>query len=212
MSTPRKRAPRGSTATASRQSQRERLLGRPRPSLSYPLLVDPDGAQQARDEVDRVQREARQVMLREDKTSPAYKAARRQVEKAQQALDACYETIVLRALPTDGEVTAEGLLAAYPPTDKQVEQARAEREQARQRGDDLPPWPTCDEHAVLPVMLEASVDNGMSADDWRTFLAEHVSEGERRALWLACLTVNQRERVADPLVLPKGSTLTSSWR
>ena len=208
MSTPRKRAPgkRGAAAAASGQSQRERLLGRPRPSLAYRLLVDGDGLEQARKEHERVRVRTRQTLLRADPGSPEYRKAQRDLDKAQAAVDVCYETIVLRALPTDGEVTSEKLMAAHPPTDEQVARVKAERDKAHQQGRDLAPWPEWNDDTFPAALLAACAESDMSEQDWREFLAGHVSDGEKRGLWLAALAVNERERVADPLVLPKGLT------
>lgn len=197
-----KRKPR----TTRQVSQRERLLGRQRPTVRYPLLVDADGAEHAQQALLQAQARARQVRLSGGDATDAD----RQVDEAQQALAACYETIVLRALPLSGDVTVETLIAAHPPTAKQMEQAKAERDLARQRGEPIPDWPSWNPDTYKPALLAATAEGDMSADDWREFLAGNVSEGEDRGLWRACLAVNSTERAADPLVLPKGWMTTTS--
>jgi multidrug efflux pump subunit AcrA (membrane-fusion protein) len=191
------------TAAASQQSQRERLLRRPRPSISYRLVVDPDRLAKAREELDRVKARTRQTLLRAAEGSAEYRRARRQLDAAQAEVDSCYETIVLRALPTAGEVTVEKLKAAHPPTPEQLERAKAERDAARRRGEPEPPWPEWNEDTFPAALLAACAESDMTEDDWRTFLGSNVSTGEYSGLWQAVLAVNALERVADPLVLPK---------
>jgi hypothetical protein len=132
--------------------------------------------------------------------------AQKQVADAQAKLDGCYETIVLRALPTSGQVTTEKLAAAHPPTDEQIAKVRTERDKAHNQGRDVPPWPEWNDDTFPPALLAACAESDMSEQDWREFLAEHVSDGEFHGLYMAALSVNERERVADPLVLPKGLT------
>ncbi len=194
--------------------QRARLLARPRPSIAYPLLVvDEQTLAAAKAEVGAAQSELRQIVL---SGRPKTAAARRRTEKrlsdAQSTLDGCYELVVLTALPTSGEVTAETLAAAHPPTDEQMARVRQQRQEAVQRGEPQPPWPGWNEDTFRPALLTACSSNGMSEQDWAVFLAERVSAGEARGLWVACLAVNERERVADPLVIPKGSMAMLSSR
>ncbi len=195
--------------------QRQRLLSRPRPAIGYPLLVvDQQTLSAAQAELGAAQADLRQVVLADKpKTSAARRKADQRVAAAQAAVDLCYETITLTALPTAGEVTAEILAAAHPPTDAQMAKVRQERQEAAQRGEPAPPWPVWNDDTFRPALLTACSSNGMSEQDWRVFLAEHVSNGEAAGIWLACLAINQRERVADPLVIPKGSTqmLSLPW-
>lgn len=188
--------------------QRQRLLSRPRPSIGYPIqVVDQQTLTAAQVELGEAQAALRQVVLAaKPKTSAARRKADQRVAAAQAALDLCYETITLVALPTAGEVTAETLAAAHPPTEAQMAKARQERQEAQQRGEPPDPWPAWNEDTFRPALLAACCTNGMTQDDWRQFLSEHVSMGEANGIWLACLAINQRERVADPLVIPKGST------
>lgn len=189
--------------------QRGRLLSRPRPSIGYPLLVvDQADLARAQAELAAAKADQRQVVLAAKSAKPtaASRRADQRVTDAQAAVDRCYETIVLTALPTAGEVTAEKLAAAHPPTDAQMAKAAKDRAEAAQRGEPPPPWPAWDDDTFRPALLAACCGNGMTAADWATFLAGHVSDGEAGGLWRACLAVNERERVADPLVIPKGST------
>jgi hypothetical protein len=191
---------------AAEQSQRDRLLGRPRPSLPYRILVDPDGAERARAQLATVQVETRPVLLKAKEGTSAYRAAKKRRADAEAAVDDCYETIVLRALRPARFAEME---AEHPPTVEQMDQVKAEREQARQRGEELPGWPNYAE-PFWPALLAESVHGDMTADDWATFLANHVSGGEVAGLRTALLNVNHMERAADPLVLPKGWTPTIS--
>lgn len=206
MTTQRRKQP--AKTAAAPTSQRDRLLARPRPSLAYPLLVDQDAVDAARRDLGQAHADARQAMLAKNTDDAEVQAAQRRITDAEQAVHACYETVVLRALPP-GDV--ERLRADHPPTEQQMAAAKAERERAAKRGEEPPLWPEWNEDTFRPALLAACTpDSGMGADDWATFLQGHVSDGEARGLWLACLAVNARERVADPLVLPKGSTLTNS--
>lgn len=211
MTAPRKRAPakrQPRKAAAPKQSQRDRLRGRPRPSLPYRILVAPDEVDEARQALAKAQEDARQVRLKAGRDSPAAKRAAKPVSDAEAAVDACYETIVLRALPPE---RIEELEAEHPPTAEQMEKAKAEREQAQQRGEQLPDWPSWNDDTYWPALLaECATEAGMTADDWAGFLAENVSTGEAAGIKQAALAVNRLERVADPLVLPKGWTPTRS--
>jgi hypothetical protein len=170
-------------------SQRDRLLARPLPSLSYPILVvEPDEARAAVE----AHRAARQALLRAEEGTPAYVAAEAGLAEAQAAADACYETVTLTALaPAD----YEALKSLHPPTATQV--AAAEAEQLRP--------PDADPDTFVPALLAASAaGSDMTAEHWSTFLAEHCSDGERQELRVAVLGLNERARWADPM-LPKGS-------
>lgn len=193
------------------ESTRGRLLARQRPTLSYPLLVDHAGAHAAQVRLNDGQAQLRQLILSGAKTSSAeYKRVVAELAQAQAQLQACYELITLQALPTDGDVTVEKLIAAHPPSAAQLAEARKERDVAKQRGDELPNWPQWDADTFQPALLEACTAADMSAADWTTFLTTNLSQGERIGLWKAALAVNSLERVADAVVLPKGWTPTNS--
>lgn len=201
MTAPRKRAPR--KAAASKPSPRERLMGRPRPSAPYRLLVDQAGAEAAQAELAKVVTETRQVLLREPAGSAKHKAAEKRRETARAAVDACYQSITVTAMPPE---ELEELASEHPPTVEQMAKVKAERDAAKQRGEQLPDWPQYNEVTFFPALLAACTDIGMTADDWSTFLRKNVSDGERRGLKITALNVQYQERNADPLVLPKGST------
>lgn len=211
-------------------SQRDRLLGRQRPSLPYRLLVDPDGVAVAQQAIERAQQVLRQTRLAVAEAGLAEQAqqqagdetervaaqasvAEAEAEReaaanalaaAQAALEGCYETILLRALPLTGEVTVESLIAEHPPTPDQMAKAKREREEARRLGDPVPPWPSWNDDTFRPALLAATADGDMTAEDWSTMLGDRMSTGEVRGLWAACMAVNLLGRAADPVVLPKG--------
>lgn len=189
-------------------SQRDRLLTRTRPTIVYRLLVDGEAVVAARAALAEAQHRERQVRLSSvgKRRDAALRRARQAVVEAQAQVDACYEPIVLQALEP-GEL--EALIAAHPPT---PEQWRAAEERAQQRGEQ-PDWPDWNPDTFRPALLAAcAVEAGMTADDWAAFLRSNVSAGEQAALWRAAMEVNHRERIADPLVLPKGWTEMISSR
>jgi len=173
------------TAGADR-SRRDRLLARPRPSLPYPIRVrDPA---RARQELQRVEQEARQVLIRDGRDSDAYRAEQVKVDAARAVVDGCYETVTVTALnPAD----YEALKGQHPPTEAQ----QAEPDPADVNVD-----------SFVPAVLAAGSDAGMSVDDWAAFLAENCSDGERQELRVLVLGLNERSRFADAVVLPKGWT------
>ncbi|SCL31944.1 hypothetical protein GA0070616_4361 [Micromonospora nigra] len=182
-------------------------MGRSRPTLPYRLLVDVDGAEQARQRLERAAAAARQARLAERGLDEALA----EVDAAQAELDGCYETIVLRALPLSGTVTVETLTAEHPPTEAQMAEAKVAREKARAAGDPVPPWPAWNVETFQPALLAASApDAGMSPDDWASMLGTRMSAGEVRGLWAACMAINLTGRAAEPVVLPKGWTTTRS--
>lgn len=178
--------------------------------MPYRLLVDETNVAQARQAFDDAQREHRVVRKREQEGSAAVKASAAKLADAEAKVDACYETLTLRALPPRRVAELE---AAHPPTEAQMERAKAERERAKKLGEDIPPWPAWNDDTFWPALLAECVDGDMTADDWVGFLAENVSGGEAAGLKTAVLNVNTAERVADPLVLPKDLTriLSSRW-
>lgn len=200
MATPRKRA------AKPQQSQRDRLLGRPRPSVRYPLLVDPEGAEALRPDLEAAQRALRHAIMRED--DDAKRRAERRLKAVRDRLERCYEMVLLQALPPD---ELEALGAAHPPTAEQMDAARRERDEAQRRNEEPPPWPVVNDATYYPELLaRCAVEAGMTADDWTKLLSERVSEGERRGLRMAVMSVNASERAAEAMVLPKGWMTTNS--
>lgn len=174
------------TARKSAASLRARLAERARPHLVYPLPVD--DLAEAQQHLGAAQREWRQVVLRGDDPT----AAQAELDEAQAELDGCYAQIRLTALrPED----YEALIAAHPPT----------AEQATRKPPEI--W---NPDTFRPALLAACADGDMTADDWAEFLAERCSQGERQGLYVAALAVNEQERIAEPLVLPKGWTSNRS--
>lgn len=180
-----------STASTARRrsvSLRARLATRARPRIEYPLLVEQDGHAAATAALEEALQAWRQVVLRDDPDPQELAAVQAAVDAAQADLDGCYERIVLRALPPP---EYEALIAAHPPT-------------AEQRGEDPPQiWnPT----TFRPALLALCVESDMSAEDWADFLDQRCSAAERQGLYVAALAVNEQERIAEPLALPKGLT------
>ena len=130
--------------------------------------------------------------------------ADRAVADAEAPVNACYETIVLRAVQP---ATLEQLTAAYPPSEAQMEAAHKDREQAVQRGEQPDPWPSYDDDRFYPALLTLCADDaGMSAEDWAAVFSSNVSLAEKLGLRRLVLELNQRERAAEPVVLPKDLT------
>jgi hypothetical protein len=184
------------TAAAGR-SPRERLLGRRRPSLPYPILVEDPAP--ARDALQQVERWARQEMLRHDEGSDAYRAAAAELAAAKAAVDACYERVVLTAMEP---AAYEQLKADHPPT--------ADQQAAAKAAGEFPP--DCDTTSFVPAVLAASSEPEMPAEDWVELLERRMSDGERQELRVVVLGLNERSRFAEPVVLPKGSTMIPSLR
>lgn len=168
---------------SSASSLRERLTARERPSLPVRLLVDdPTEAIAALQHAQAMQR---QVVVRDEHADPdELQRVDAAVQAAQEAVEACYVTVTVKALRPDDY---EALQAAHPPTLEQVADGQV-----------------CNPATFRPALLAACADGDMTEDDWVAFLAERVSAAERQGLYVAALAVNDRVRAADPLVLPKG--------
>lgn len=179
----------GSTARRRSASLKARLAGRQRPTLVYPLLVDADAHVEAVTALDEAVRAWRQVALRDDNDSERL-AAQSTVDAARAAVDACFEQIRLQAMPP---AEYERLIAAHPPTDEQ-----------RGKGEIWNP------DSFRAALLAACTAGDMTEQDWAEFLAERCSTAERQGLFVAALAVNEQERVAESLTVPKGWTPTRS--
>src|SRR5690606_38237704 len=178
------------------------------PSASHRLLVDHDQAEAAREKLAKARAEARAARRQgadETRLSKLDKAA----EAAEAALEACYETLRLTAVPPG---VLEELAAGHPPTADQMAKAKQERDRAKQRGEPLPDWPEFNEDTYWPALLARCIEGDMTAEDWREMPAGRLSAGEVRALKNALVDINYEERSADPLVLPKGLTQIISSR
>lgn len=175
----------GSNARRRSVSLKQRLAGRQRPTLVYPLLVDGDRHVEAVAALDEAVRAWRQVALR-DVEDAERAAAQSTVDAARAEVDGCFEQIVLRAMPP---ADYERLIAAHPPTDEQ-----------RGKGEIWDPG------SFRPALLAACAAGDMTEQDWAEFLAERCSAAERQGLYVAALAVNEQERVAESVSVPKGWT------
>lgn len=146
---------------------RDRLIDRPRPASVCRLKVgDTATAEQAVDEATEQHRFAQLLVADGKKADVA--AAKRKLDKATAALGASFEPVTVRALrPGDYEA-----LVADHPADKDSDNAWRE---------DFP-----------RALFLACVEGDMTRAEWETFLDESASEGERSALYLTALQVNNR--------------------
>lgn len=190
------------TTTPEPGSLRERLRNRPRPTLTYQLLMDIDKLEPALSALARAEAHLRQAVLREqtweeyrgrrDKTAGRAVATREEyrkaaarvqaeitdrraaVDEARAALQACYQPIVLTAMP---------------PTEYEALRA-------------LHPGPASDRDGVntetfRPALLAACAAGDMTEQDWVGFFAENASTGEGQAVYVAALVVNESDRALD---------------
>ena len=153
-----------------KKSQRERLLGKRRLSVQYPVKVEDTTV--AEKELEEARTALRQALIAADSEAEATVVnARRRRDKALAAVEACYETLTISALrPAD----LEALLAEHPATDEDGPDAL---------------WHV---DTFRPALLAACVESDMTADDWAAFCEDNLSRGERDDLWLTVLAVNQR--------------------
>lgn len=160
---------------------RDRLLGRQRPILAVSLLIDDDT--QARRDVALAEEAFRVAHLRgEDDREKAVRAARREVDKTIKALDACFATVTVRAMPP---ADFEALIAAHPP-------------EKHAGGDAGEAW----SDVTFPrAAFLACVDGDLSAIEWEKLLDTQCSQAERLQLYNAALSVNVR---APSYAVPKG--------
>lgn len=109
----------------------------------------------------------------------ARSAAESELEKAEEALSACFHRIWLQAIP---EQEFDALVNAHPATAEQVETAR-------ERGEEIPVW---NEETFPYELLEHCVqDSELSAAEWETELAGW-ERPEKRELIQRCIAVNIR--------------------
>lgn len=152
-------------------SLKARLSKRELPTAEYPLRISDDS--EARGELVAAQYELRMAEARED--AAKIKAAKAKVAKAQKKVDAHYETLKLRALPSED---MEALIAKHP---------------AKKDSDDA--WNV---ETFRPALIAACVEGDMTEQDWAEFLSGRNNLGEVRELFSAVLRVNDRS--PDPSV------------
>lgn len=162
--------------TATKSGLRDRLIGRKRPSLTIPL-ADADLTVPSR-EVALAEESWRIVQLdKGDQQPKRLAAARRDLDAAIAALDACYIKVTVTALPPEH---FEKLVAEHP---------------AREGEDEA--W---DEQTFPRALFFACADDELSAEEWATFLDERCSQAEQNTLLLAAQQVNVR---APSAAIPK---------
>ncbi|ASU83583.1 hypothetical protein CDO52_12980 [Nocardiopsis gilva YIM 90087] len=164
---------------------RERLLARERPSVTYPLRVaSVSETSEAEAELAAAKRSLRIWEAQDTPDRAKLAKAKKTVERAQAARDACYAEIVLRALPVRD---FEKLQDAYPePEDGEDTAARREADEA-----------------YLRAVFHASVDSDLTEVEWDQVIAENLSTGERNELFQLALGINGRTRAPGGGV-PKG--------
>jgi hypothetical protein len=156
------------TRTAGR---RERLLARKRPTVPYQLAVvdDTDAVAEltaAKEALDTARYRA------DEGAEQAVTEAEARLEKARKAVEACYEPVPLTAmLPDEFEA-----LAAKP------EHAARDGKDERWNADTFP----------RAVFLECVDDDTLTVEEWATFAAENLAQGERESMFLAAVGLNAR--------------------
>lgn len=171
---------------------RDKLLARERPTTTVPLRVaDDTDARRDLEDAERALEEAEHGAT--SRTGQAVRKARQARDTAQQAVDDCYASITVRAMPP---ADFEALVAAHPP----VEPAE---------GDE--PVPDEDRDAWNPdtfprpcFLASVVLEDGMTVEDWETFLDQNVSDAERVMLYNAAQLINVR--TVDQIQVPKGWT------
>ncbi len=163
-------------------SQRERLLGRQRPSDTYTLRVEDDSEPRRR------LWEARTTLrlLQDGEPDPeAARLAQDAVAEAEEQVAACYEHIVVRAMrPTD----FEALIGEHKPRE----------------GTDDQTW---NQDTFPEACFLACAEGEMSGADWQAFFAGNVSDAEQLDIYNTAIRVNARVQDAT---LPKDWTRTRS--
>lgn len=149
-------------------SQRDRLMGRTRPSDTYHLPVEDDTDARAAVEAAREALSVAQMRL-DERAAEAVGEAEAALADANERLAACYEPVLIRAMEPN---QFEALAAEHP--------ARKDRNER---------W---NEETFPRALFFASVVGDMTSEDWAAFLTERCSEGERNGLYLTAKIVNAR--------------------
>jgi hypothetical protein len=164
-------------------------------------IEDPTEAQQA-------QQHAQLAVIRAKKDSPEAAAAQAQLDAARQALDECYGTVTLRALPPRVQLLFEQEAAEQQAAlEREHDAAVAAAEEAGQPAPKPPSPPESKWDAEsFEVRLIAACDvDGRSPQRWAEVLdldGDWTLE-DRAALLDACYAANTRHSF-DPAVLGKG--------
>jgi len=164
------------------ESLRDRLLQRERPVATYTCRVAPVADTQRAEQDLAAALKALRGVRPDDETAAA--TAQEAVATAQERRDACYEQILLQALPPDAY---EAIGDAYPLADEGAE------EKVRLAADE----------AYLHAVFLSCVQGELTSEEWTTFVHTNLSTGERNDLYTLANAVNGRVRALDPSV-PKG--------
>jgi hypothetical protein len=150
---------------------KDRLAARKRPSTSYSLRVDDDTAARA------------ELAAAQQYRSPTGSSDAGRVAAAQAAVDACYEQLIITALPP---VEMEALLAAHPATDAQRAKDKA----------------VFNSDTFVAALLAACIDSDVTEADWHEYTTTgSMSTGETNALFAAAWEINYRDPSPS---IPKG--------
>jgi hypothetical protein len=159
-------------------SLRERLLNRPRPSGTCPVRVEDDT--EARQEVEQARMLLNLLVMQGDAADKAaVRNAKARLKKAEQALNACYEFVTLRALRPDD---FEALVDVHKP----------------RPGTDDRTW---NNETFPKACFFACVESDLLLEDWEQIWTTVLSNAERIELSNSAIRVNIR--VPDSS-LPKG--------
>lgn len=161
-------------------SLRERLLARPRPFDTYPLRIDDDT--EPRTALERARTLLRVLQFQgEAADEGAVRAAKADLGRAEAAIAACYEPVILRAMPPDD---FEALIALHKP--------RAGTEDTSWNSDTFP-----------QACFRECVESDLTDAEWDRVWKEVLSHGERNELCIAAIRANVR---TPDSTLPKGWT------
>lgn len=151
-----------------KKTQRDRLLGRTRPTATHHLRVEDDT--DARATVEAAQEALSIARMRlDDNTAKAVSEAEAALQQARARLADCYEPVVIKAMPP---AKFEELVAEHPGRDGKDER-----------------WNV----STFPrALFLASVVGELSREEWEQVLDEQCSEGEQNGLFLDAQLVNAR--------------------
>jgi hypothetical protein len=143
---------------------KDRLADRKRPGTTYNLRIDDDAAARAE--------------LAAAKAAWSAKASSDNIGReaaAQAAVDACYEQIIITALPP---VDMEALLAAHPATEDQRAKDKT----------------VFNQDTFVPALLAACIDSDVTEADWRDYTTTgSMTIGEVNALFAVAWEINYRD-------------------